>query len=72
MKNTSKNICPRCNYSGGSTDRICPYCGLSLISKCPVCSAPIRVVFAEYCHACGSSLEESAGKDRRTIEGGKR
>ena len=53
MEELVKRICPVCNYSGSGTDMICPYCGLRLISSCPVCDAPIRNAFARFCYSCG-------------------
>lgn len=72
MSKIEKRICPRCNYLGIGEDVTCPHCGLALISKCPVCSAQIRVVFAKYCSICGFRFEDAAnasnGKDGNTKE----
>ena len=65
MSKTEKKICPRCNYLGLDKDVACPYCGLALISKCPECSAQIRVVFAKYCSICGCRFEDTVNTSIR-------
>ena len=65
MNKIEKKICPCCNYLGIGSDVTCPHCGLALISKCPECSAQIRVVFAKYCSICGCRFEDTVNTSSR-------
>jgi predicted amidophosphoribosyltransferase len=51
-------LCPLCNYAGDDGDKVCPHCGVALISECPQCGARIKTAFAEYCYACGINFRE--------------
>ncbi|RKZ02964.1 hypothetical protein DRQ21_07030 [Candidatus Fermentibacteria bacterium] len=59
MNNKQKRICPKCNYLGSQQDNVCPNCGISLISLCPRCKAPIRVAFAKFCYRCGVQFSKT-------------
>ena len=57
-------LCFLCNYSGDKEDKICPHCGIELISECPNCGARIKTSFAEYCYLCGINFKKLV-KERR-------
>jgi len=50
---------------GDDADKVCPHCGVALMSECPKCGARIKTSFAEFCYACGINFKEITKKKEK-------